>query len=232
MLYKREQYRVGHLTARAKPGRPEGTAVKGLQILFPESRRKSYFYVPINYDPDKPVPLAIMLHGSGGNAKQGLPLLREFADQWNLLLLAPASQDYTWDIIAGNSYGKDVIFLDEALEYLFERYVIDTRHLAIGGFSDGASYALSVGISNGDLFTHIIAFFPGFYYTVVERGRPGIFISHGISDPVLPINPCSRRIVPQLHRKGLTVVYQEFEDGHVIPPTVAQTAVKWFVMNE
>ncbi len=30
------------------------------------------------------------------------------------------------------------------------------------GFSDGASYALSLGVPNGDLFTHIVAFSPGF----------------------------------------------------------------------
>jgi predicted esterase len=34
--------------------------------------------------------------------------------------------------------------------------------LAVSGFSDGASYALSIGPANGDLFTHVMAFSPGF----------------------------------------------------------------------
>lgn len=38
---------------------------------------------------------------------------------------------------------------------------IDPAHVAIGGFSDGASCALSLGLVNGDLFTHVMAFSPG-----------------------------------------------------------------------
>jgi phospholipase/carboxylesterase len=34
--------------------------------------------------------------------------------------------------------------------------------VALGGFSDGASYALSLDLTNGDLFASLIAFSPGF----------------------------------------------------------------------
>ena len=51
---------------------------------------------------------------------------------------------------------------DEALVRVFATYPVDPTHLAISGFSDGASYALSLGLANADLFTHIVAFSPGF----------------------------------------------------------------------
>jgi predicted esterase len=64
---------------------------------------------------------------------------------------------------------------------------------------------------------------------VPAEGNPKIFISHGIGDTVLPINPCSRRIVPLLRKAEYAVMYDEFEGGHVIPPEVAQFAVNWFL---
>jgi predicted esterase len=169
-----------------------------------------------------------MLHGAGGQAEHGLALLRKFADDNNLILLAPASRAPTWDIIAGNAFGPDVIFIDQALKQAFEHYAVDPAKIAIGGFSDGASYALCLGLTNGDLFTHIIAFSPGFAHTLEKKGKPAVFISHGMNDRVLPIDPCSRRIVPQLKRQGLEVLYQEFKGGHEIPSQISNTAIEWF----
>ena len=42
--------------------------------------------------------------------------------------------------------------------------------MCASGFSDGASYALSLGAANGDLFTHIAAFSPGFMRPPVSVG--------------------------------------------------------------
>ena len=61
------------------------------------------------------------------------------------------------------------------------------------------------------------------------KGRPRIFISHGIRDSVLPIDTCSRRIVPRLEKAGYEVRYHEFDGGHTVPPEIADEAVWWFV---
>jgi predicted esterase len=45
-------------------------------------------------------------------------------------------------------YGPDVEFIDRALEQTFDRLAVDTKKLAVEGFSDGASYALSIGLSS------------------------------------------------------------------------------------
>jgi predicted esterase len=86
-------------------------------------------------------------------------------------------------------------------------YAIDPARVAIGGFSDGASYALSLGLTNGDLFSHVLAFSPGFMAPAGQEGSPRIFVSHGTRDAVLPIDRCSRRIVPTLRRAGYDVAY-------------------------
>ena len=88
--------------------------------------------------------------------------------QTGMILLSPQSQSSSWDVIRGG-YGPDVQTMDKALRSVFERYTIDPKRCSIGGFSDGASYALSVGTTNGDLFTHVVAFSPGFM-------RPGYLV--------------------------------------------------------
>jgi phospholipase/carboxylesterase len=130
----------------------------------------------------------------------------------------------TWDIISDRRYGPDVRVIDQALEQVLAKCVVNPQRIAVAGFSDGASYALSVGVANGDLFRFVIAFSPGFMAPARQQGKPDIFISHGVQDQVLPIQQCSRRIVPQLRSAGYDVGYREFPDGHVVPEALASAA--------
>lgn len=201
-------------------------APSGLWSLALEAERDGLIYVPHGYQPDRAAPLVLMLHGAGGDAEMAMNLLAEPADRYGLVLLTVSSRDRTWDVIMGD-FGPDMAVIDRALAQTFDRYAIDAQHLAIAGFSDGASYALSVGITNGQLFTHIIAFSPGFMVPAAQQGKPRVFISHGTRDPVLPIDRCSRRIVPQLQQAGYAPLYQEFEGGHSVPTNIAEQAVVW-----
>lgn len=211
----------------ARPQQVNQTAPTGLQPLGPGGRRNGLLYVPSVYRPDCPAPLVLMLHGAGGNAEGALAPLKEYSEQAGYILLAPESRQQTWDIIVGH-YGPDVAFIDRALKQMFERYSVNPARIAIEGFSDGASYALSLGITNGDLFTHVIAFSPGFLAPASQHGSPRLFISHGTGDQVLPIDACSRKIVPQLKRAGYEVGYREFDGPHTVPPYIAREALEWF----
>ncbi|MEO5568967.1 MAG: hypothetical protein ABIR92_10770 [Gemmatimonadaceae bacterium] len=95
----------------------------------------------------------------------------------------------------GDTFGVDVGFINEVLDRTFDRCNIDASRIALLGFSDGASCALSLGVSNGDQLKGVVAFSPGFYLVDHPHGAPSFFISHGIQDTVLPIEPTSRRIV-------------------------------------
>ncbi len=210
---------------RARPARVAEAGPVGLQPLALGAARDSYLYVPTTYRADRPAPLVLLLRSAGGHARQGLDLLRSLADAAGLLLLAP---DHTWDLLVGRRYGPDATMIDRALEQTFSRYAVDPARLAIGGFSDGASYALSLGITNGDLFTHVIVFSPGFVAPAGQSGAPRIFVSHGTRDGALPIDRCSRRIAPELRRGGYEVTYREFDGGHEISPEISLEAVGWF----
>ena len=110
---------------------------------------------------------------------------------------------------------------------MFRRVAIDPTRLTIEGFSDGATYAIGVGLTNGDLFPRVIAFSPGFVLPIDPHAKPRLFISHGTRDQILPIDQCSRRIVPQLERARYAVQYREFDGPHAVPPDIAKAAIAW-----
>lgn len=212
---------------RSRPTQPQQNGTPGLHPLNLDSDRDGFLYVPKSYQANHPVPLILMLHGAGGDAEGGLRILQPLADTVGTILLAVDSRRQTWDVIM-RKYGPDIAFIDRALEHTFSRYAIEPSQIATAGFSDGASYALSIGIMNGNLFTHVIAFSPGFMAPTRQEGMPAIFISHGTDDRVLPIDRCSRRIVPQLQEANYNVVYQEFEGPHTVPTAIARQALTWF----
>jgi predicted esterase len=212
----------------ARPSKPTKEAAKpGLHSFQIDKKRQALLYVPKGYKPENPAPFTLMLHGAGGSAQHGIGLLQNLADEAGIILLAPKSLVATWDVIA-DEYGADVEFIDRALKEIFERYAIDKTRLAVGGFSDGASYALSLGVINGELFSHVIAFSPGFMAPTGQSGKPRFYISHGTNDRVLPVERCSRKLVPQLQRAGYDVLYREFDGPHTIPADIAQESVRWF----
>jgi phospholipase/carboxylesterase len=213
----------------ARPGSASvGTGGPGLEPLGIGSQRDGVVYAPSSYQPGRRTPLVVSLHGAGGSARRGLPRLQSLADAHGFLVLAPESRDRTWDLVL-DRYGPDVAFIDAALALTFSRYSVETGRLGVEGFSDGASYALGLGLSNGHLFTHILAFSPGFLSVIDREGSPRIFVSHGTADSILPIAQCSRRIVPVLRGQKYRVEYVEFEGDHEVPPEIASQGVRWFL---
>ncbi len=164
----------GRLAARPKP--PAVNRSTGPHPLGLDATRDGWLYVPDRYRSAQPAPLLVFLHGAGGGAHRGKRLFQFIANRTGILLLVPESRGCTWDIIRGD-FGPDVRFLDQALAHTFTAYALDAARLALGGFSDGASYALSLGLSNGDLFTHIIAWSPGFAAPARPYGRPRVFMT-------------------------------------------------------
>jgi predicted esterase len=217
----------GRFNARPPDHPTMEAAPTGLHPLGLNAERDGVRYVPANHDPARPAPLVLMLHGATGNGRRTVESLMQLADEFGLILLAPDSRLRTWDVLSGG-YGPDIAVIDQALAETFARFAIDSTRIAAEGFSDGASYALSIGIANGDLFTHILAFSPGFIAPPGQEGNPRIFVSHGRQDQVLPINHCSRLFVPQLRRAGYDVTYEEFDGPHRTPPEIARMGVEWF----
>lgn len=216
--------RISSRPAKAQRAAP-GTGVQRLNL---GAERDGVVIVPEGYEAGTPLPLALMLHGAGGRAEYAVRSLRKQDLAMKMIILAVDSRRDTWDLMYGE-LGDDVEFIDDALDFTFSRYDVDPKHVAIGGFSDGASYAVTLGIANGDLFTHVMAFSPGYMRPPQQVGRPSIFVSHGLEDQILPIDRCSRRMVPALRKAGYRVQYREFDGPHTVPEPVAREALQWFI---
>jgi phospholipase/carboxylesterase len=211
----------------ARPGPVKGEhGPLGLHPLGLGGKRDGLLYVPRSYRPEQPAALMVLLHGSRGNARQMLEVMEPLADAEGFLLLLPESRDTTWDHKMGR-HGQDLAFLDQALAHVFARYAVAPERISLAGFSAGASYALSLGILNGDLFPRIIAFSPSFVHATEPRGEPRIFIAHGDKDAALPVEQTGRRIVAELGAAGFEVRYHEFSGGHSVPAEVARVAADW-----
>lgn len=210
---------------QARPAAPSTSVEPGEHALNLGGRRDGTLYVPATVVPG-PRPLLVLLHGNGQESAY-FRFLFPLAEEFGVVLLAIDSRGRTWDGIRGVP-GPDVRFIDHALRHAFDRVAVDPQRIALGGFSDGATYGLSLGLANGDLFTHLVAFSPG----AIARppavvGQPRIFIAHGTADYVLNIDRTSRRVVPALRAAGYDVSYEEFDGAHAVPPAVARMALEW-----
>lgn len=211
----------------ARPGVPTGAPVTGSSPLGLETGRDGILYVPASYAAGTPMPLLVLLHGAGGAGANWSSYYAR-AEARGMVLLAPDSRMRTWDLVTG-SFGPDFLFLDQALGRTFDLCRIDPARVALAGFSDGASYALSMGLPNGDLFTHVLAYSPGFVeYARPLTGHPRVFVSHGTQDPIFDVSGTREGIVPSLRGEGYDVTYLEFAGEHEVPAVVSETALDWF----
>jgi phospholipase/carboxylesterase len=216
-------------TITARPRAFSGTAPRGFHSFGVWHKDDAYLYVPPTYRDDTPAPFLVLLHGSHGHATDFKASLPSHVDDKGIVVLAVDSTLATWDLIGILGFGPDPERLNLALDYAFSKVNVDPTHVAIGGFSDGASYALSVGPVNGDLFTAIIAFSAGKPTVPGARGKPPIFMSHGTSDLVIPITLARDTVRPEFVNAGYSVTFREFAGGHQIPAAVAEEAYNWFL---
>lgn len=200
-----------------QPALPAGTH----QLSFGDGR-KAVLHVPAQAG-QRLLPLLLLLHGAAGQHGGGDHVALAYAMRHQALLLIPDALSSSWDFLRGG-YGADLAFLDRALLWTMQRYEVDQQAMAIAGFSDGASYALSVGLMNGELFRDIMAFSPGFMAPLRREGQPRIFIAHGSDDQVLAVSR-GREIAQRLAQDGYAVTYQEFDGGHIVSPPLARAAL-------
>ena len=199
----------------------------------------AYAYLPKGLTA-APAPLLVALHGAGGEAAEVLAAFRADADANHFILVLPQSKGPTWDMIEDLQsrlgvemnvqprYGKDLKALDLALADLFARVAVDPARVGIMGFSDGATYAVSVGTANPQLFHTVIAYSPGPAFPTRFDATQRIFISHAEEDPVLPYST-TRGMVAKMRVKKMPVMFESFHGGHEVPKAIHAKAIAYFM---
>ena len=214
----------GRLNARPRNTNQSVPKVGEAIKLGLDRDRDAILYVPKSAK--STVPLLMFLHGATQSADDMAWYLDSAPDETGIAILAPNSRATSWDAIGGG-FGVDVDFLNLALERVFATVPVDPERVVIGGFSDGATYAIALGLINGDLFKRVLACSPGFVIDVAAQGKPRFFISHGTRDQILPIDRCGREVAADLKARGYEVTFREFNGRHEIPGEVMREGLRW-----
>jgi phospholipase/carboxylesterase len=197
-----------------------------------------YAYLPKGHTA-APAPVLVALHGAGGQPNDVLTAFREQADANGIILVIPQSIKGTWDMIEDLKsrlgiemnvqprYGKDLKMIDAALADLFSKVAVDPARVGIMGFSDGATYALSVGTANPQLFKRVIAFSAGPAFLGKSAPDQYVFISHGEEDKVLPYTN-ARGFASKLRVRHVPVEFEKFTGGHEVPKAIKEKAFAFF----
>lgn len=210
--------------ARSQDKIPYGQTALGLS----DDGRDGVLYVPKSYKAGTPMPLVMMLHGFGGwgDGQRGMFAL---AEELGVIVIAPESRDITWGKeIPG--FDADVRYLGAAYRHVTSILDIDGEHVALGGQSDGAGYALTMGLAYGDVWNHLVILAGGGLIEPLRRkGKPRIFIAQGVKDTTMPPDVSGRKNAAQLKKEDYDVTYREHEAGHRTPPEITREALMWFL---
>lgn len=219
---------------RVRPSAPEAPGARNGEFRF-DAAPKPLAFIPASLDRTKPAPMILLLHGAGGKGDRLLRRFLPMAEAHGVILLAPDSALKTWDAIRGMQYGTapafgaDVGRVEQSLALMFAEATIDSKRLAIAGFSDGASYALSLGLRNTGLFSHIIAMSPGGVAPFEGRANARVFVSHGRKDSILSYDNTAKGIVPGVRALGLPVEFVSFDGDHELREPEMRAAFDWFL---
>ena len=194
-----------------------------------DGERDATVYVPPSYRKGVPMPLLVMLHGFRSTA-EAVRYTFPLADEFGVIVLAPESRDITWgQEIPG--FDTDARYLGMAVRWVREVLTVDPNKVAMGGVSDGAGYALNMGLAYGDTFRHLMIFSVGMLQTFRRQGKPRVFLAHGVRDEQMPIDRTARKFVPQLKDDGYDVTYREYDGGHGAPLPVVRESFEWLVQG-
>ncbi len=219
----------GQLSLKMPPPTKTPLAAGKYRLKFSEGR-ETLLIVPKGIRADRPVPLLVLFHGAYQGAKDVMPFFMDHARRNRFLLMLPQSLRASWDVcVVRGGYGPDVLRLDKALQRLYAHFEIDPEHVAFAGFSDGGSYALSLGMCNGRLVSHALVFSGGFMAQHPKAEQPHIFLTHSPDDDRLNIHACGYRLLHELRQENADVTFHEFAGGHVIHPDMVEKAIRFFM---
>lgn len=220
--------RISHKTVEP---RDEPSPTGFVSVERGESR--AVLLTPREIDPQRAYPLITVFHGAGRQDEQLVKALRDEPEKRAALFFVPRSRLQTWDLIA-TADRHDLDFLEWAYDLIYRRYPVDPLRQGLLGYSDGASYALSVGLSNPHIFCAVMVWAAGF--RVIDEAlldptarKPRILLEHGTHDQLFPFEKIALPLREALEHAGYSVEFRVDQGGQHWPSGDFQpAALDWF----
>jgi predicted esterase len=223
------------LDVRYKPREQREEASPSGEVRVEQGGGRALLLVPKTLEEGRLYPLITVLHGAG---RQDEMLAKTFAsepDARDALFLIPRSQHPSWDLIVGQGR-PDMEFLEFAYDLIYRRYPVDPDCQAILGYSDGASYGLSLGLSNPQIFSAVMGWAAGF--KLIEEPpagspKPRILLEYGSHDQLFPFEQIALPMRADLERQGYEVGFMVDKGGRHWPRgDFHSDALDWFFTGE
>jgi len=187
--------------------------VQKATLQFEGAKRTYYLLVPSVATPEHPVPVVVLLHGSGRNGLSLMDKWKDLANKGGFIALAP-------DAITSEGWRAPVDgpdFLHELLSVVKAQYPIDSHRMYLFGHSGGASFALYMALYESEYFAaaaiHAGALHPEDEKIVkLATRKVPIHIAVGDVDPFFPL-PAVRATRDMLVANGFQVGLTEMK-GH------------------
>jgi phospholipase/carboxylesterase len=200
---------------------------------------------PKHIDPEKKYPALFVMHGIGSNEQNMLSLVNGLEEQFYIFSIrGNLSQPPGFAYFTIQGYGKPhrevfdegVSKLTSFIDYACEQYPLDTSHLYLLGFSQGAILAMTLGLTLGSKIKGIVAlsgYIPAFVkeeYSIKSVDEVSLFISHGEMDQVLPYEwgVANYEYFRQL---GANVTFNTYPEGHSVSLKNLQDFTNWLLQN-
>ncbi|WP_421384848.1 alpha/beta hydrolase [Bacillus salacetis] len=187
-------------------------------------------------------PTLLLLHGTGGNERDLLPLAEMIAPDHSILGVRGNVSEHGMPrffrrLAEGVFDEEDLVFrtkeLKEFIDECADKYGFDRTNVLAIGYSNGANIAASMLYHYSDAIHGAILFHAMVPIRSVEmadlNGTP-IFIGAGETDPLIPAQE-TKELAADLEKSGAKVTEFWTKGGHQLTRDEVDQAAEWFKKN-
>jgi polyhydroxybutyrate depolymerase len=159
-------------------------------------RRTYLLHVPASYDPARPTPLVISLHGFAEWPAHQAQISRwnDLAEEQGFLVVYPAGTRFPLRWRAGGRINPadpapDIAFISDLIDALSAEYNLDPARVYANGLSNGGgmAFVLACELSERIAAVGMVAGAYGYAWEKCAPARPApAIIFHGTADPIVP----------------------------------------------
>jgi phospholipase/carboxylesterase len=202
-------------------------------------------YQPLKYiykaSGDATANTLLLLHGTGGDEKDLLPIAREFGDDLNVLSLRGNVSEggmprFFRRLGMGVFDEQDLVFrTNEMVAFIKELAVkekFDAGKIIALGYSNGANIAGSTLLLHPDFLAGAILYRPMQPFKIIGAGvktskQVPVFMSNGAMDPTIDL-AATRNYVEILKNAGFDVTHHSLPAGHNLTQQDLKLSVDWY----